>query len=214
MKKIFIKRVHSFLENIYSCKKFSSFLQKFASIVDDFAITYRSKILLSQPHFYLLLFSLSLSSFCVSLVSLLRSYLPFFFFFPILFFPPSIRSTFEILNPVATPRGKDVECQRRVFDDEERKFSSFWNRGNDRNRGDLFSSWRDGFRRQTSNYSLCREKEKERDWISFSCVLSSTWPIAYVYPHHSKTRDDDLRFRGGFFRLDRTGRCALMNVSN
>lgn len=90
MKKIFIKRVHSFLENIYSCKKFSSFLQKFASIVDDFAITYRSKILLSQPHFYLLLFSLSLSSFCVSLVSLLRSYLPFFFFFPILFFPPSI----------------------------------------------------------------------------------------------------------------------------
>lgn len=163
MKKIFVKRVHSFLENIYSCKKFSSFLQKFASIVDDFAITYRSKILLSQPHFYLLLFSLSLSSFCVSLVSLLHSYLPFFFFFPILFFPPSIRSTFEILNPVATPRGKDVECQRRVFDDEERKFSSFWNRGNDRNRGDLFSSWRDGFRRQTSNYSLCREKEKQRD---------------------------------------------------
>lgn len=214
MKKIFIKRVHSFLENIYSCKKFSSFLQKFASIVDDFAITYRSKILLSQPHFYLLLFSLSLSSFCVSLVSLLRSYLPFFFFFPILFFPPSIRSTFEILNPVATPRGKDVECQRRVFDDEERKFSSFWNRGNDRNRGDLFSSWRDGFRRQTSNYSLCREKEKERDldFLFLRALLDMADRVRVS--HHSKTRDDDLRFRGGFFRLDRTGRCALMNVSN
>lgn len=59
------------------------------------------------------------------------------------------------------------------------------------------------------------ERKRNREtWISFSCVLSSTWPIAYVYPHHSKTRDDDLRFRGGFFRLDRTGRCALMNVSN
>lgn len=39
---------------------------------------------------------------------------------------------------------------------------------------------------------------------------SSTWPIAYVYLHHSKTRGDDLRFRGGFS----SGGCALMNVSN
>lgn len=96
------------------------------------------------------------------LVSPLRSYLPFLLFLPFYFFLPSIRSTFEILNPVATPGGRDVECQGRVFDDEERKFSSFWNRGNDRNRGDLFSSWKRGFRRQTSNYSLCRERERER----------------------------------------------------
>lgn len=60
---------------------------------------------------------------------------------------------------------------------------------------------------------ILREKKREREtWISFSCVLSSTRPIAYVY--HSKTRGDDLRFRGGFFRFDRIGRCALMNVSN
>ena len=214
MKKIFIKRVHSFLENIYSCKKFSSFLQKFASIVDDFAITYRSKILLSQPHFYLLLFSLSLSSFCVSLVSLLRSYLPFFFFFPILFFPPSIRSTFEILNPVATPRGRMWNVREESSMTRNESSPRSGTEATTEIEATCFLRGEMDFVDKHPTIHFAERKRNRETWISFSCVFSSTWPIAYVYPHHSKTRDDDLRFRGGFFRLDRTGRCALMNVSN